>query len=336
MKMILLVLVVFCFVVVGCEEKSSQKINGISLVATPEAVIQEHINSITNVHANFAAVMPFGFIRSLNDPEIVFNTDRQWFGETAPGAKQAIEMLHKNHIEVLLKPQLWIWRGEFTGHLSMEDEAAWKVLEESYRDFIMTFAYLAEEQKVSVFCIGTELEQFVANRPLFWKDLIREIRSIYHGKLTYAANWDEYKRLDLWDDLDFIGVDAYFPISDEKTPTAEAAQKNWDSWKLEMQGVSEKFEKPILFTEFGYRSVDYAGKEPWRSDREMEGVNFEAQSNLLEALFEAVWTEPWFAGGFLWKWHPNEGAGRHRDDTQFSPQNKPALEKVEHYYALQN
>ena len=66
---------------------------------------------------------------------------------------------------------------------------------------------------------------------------------------------------------------------------------------------------------------------------EMEGVNFEAQSNLLEALFEAVWTEPWFLVVFR-KWHPNEGAGRHRDDTQFSPQNKPALEKVETYYAL--
>ena len=41
------------------------KINGISFVASPNQVEQQHIAPVLNVNANFAAVMPFGFIRNL-------------------------------------------------------------------------------------------------------------------------------------------------------------------------------------------------------------------------------------------------------------------------------
>ena len=40
--------------------------------------------------ANYAAVMPFGFIRSLDDPNIIFNTERQWYGETKAGIIGAV------------------------------------------------------------------------------------------------------------------------------------------------------------------------------------------------------------------------------------------------------
>jgi hypothetical protein len=36
------------------------------------------------------------------------------------------------------------------------------------------------------------------NRPKYWQELILEIRKVYKGKLTYAANWDEFKRVPFW------------------------------------------------------------------------------------------------------------------------------------------
>ena len=60
---------------------------------------------------------------------------------------------------------------------------------------------MAEEEKVDIFCIGTELEKFIEHRPAYWRELIAEVRKVYKGKLTYAANWDEYKRVPFWDAL---------------------------------------------------------------------------------------------------------------------------------------
>src|SRR5690606_280480 len=314
------------------EDSIILKINGVSFVASKDSILQKNISPLKNIHADYAAIMPFGFIKSLNHPKIIYNQERQWFGETDEGAKQYIKMLHKNDIRVMMKPQIWVWNGEFTGLVKMASEADWLELENSYRNFITDFAKVAEEEKVEILCIGTELEKFIEHRPEYWRSLIEEIRKVYKGKLTYAANWDEYKRVPFWDALDFIGVDAYFPVSESKTPTVADARKGWQRWKEELKSVSEKENKQILFTEYGYRSVDFAGKEPWESDHTLTSMNFEAQSNTLQALYEEVWDEQWFAGGFLWKWfiaHEKVGGNT---DNQFTPQNKPAEAIVEKYY----
>ena len=250
------------------------KINGISFVASRDKVEQKHVQPLIEVNANYAAVIPFGFIRSLDTPDIVYNTDRQWFGETRAGAKQYTQLLQDNGIKVMIKPQIWIWRGEYTGYLKMETEEKWKELEKSYRDFILDYARLAQETNAELFCIGTELETFIENRPAFWEQLIDDVKAIYKGKLTYAANWDAYKRVNFWKKLDYIGVDAYFPISNEATPTVTLAREGWQQWKQELRDVATTHERPILFTEFGYRSRDYSGKEPWTSDRSITTVSY--------------------------------------------------------------
>jgi len=316
----------------GIENAAISKINGVSFVASKDSIQQNNIVPLKNIHSDYAAIMPFGFIKSLEHPEIIYNQKRQWFGETDEGAKQYIKMLHKNDIRVMMKPQIWVWNGEFTGLVKMASEADWLELEKSYRNFIKDFAKVAEEENVEILCIGTELEKFIEHRPEYWRNLIAEIRKIYKGKLTYAANWDEYKRVPFWDALDYIGVDAYFPVSESKTPTVEEARNGWQRWKDELKNVSEKENKKILFTEYGYRSVDFAGKEPWESDHTLTSMNFEAQSNTLQALYEEVWSEQWFAGGFLWKWfiaHEKVGGNA---DNQFTPQNKPAEAIVAKYY----
>jgi len=312
---------------------SSQKINGVSYVAARDSINEGHINPVVNINANYAAIMPFGFIKELAHPEIIHNTDRQWFGETRAGAKQYIEALKKKNIKIMVKPQIWVWRGEFTGYIKMENEANWELLEDSYSRFILEYASLAEETCAEILCIGTELEQFVSHRPEYWKRLIIEIKTIYTGKLTYAANWDEFKRTPFWKDLDYIGVDAYFPVSDAKTPTVAECIVGWKPHIETIKGLTDRYKKPILFTEFGYRSVDYSGKEPWKSNRSMNVVNLEAQNNTTKALFDTFWNEEWFAGGFIWKWFHDYSNNGGETNSQFTPQNKPVEEVIKFTYS---
>lgn len=321
-------MVLFC----GCGQQEHGQINGVSLVASPEKLSTENVAEIQQLHANYVSVMPIGFVRSLNHPEISYDNERQWFGETKAGVKQYIQELHQQKLNVFLKPHIWIWHGEYTGDLQMKTEADWKTLETSYQKFILDFAHLAEENQVELFCIGTEMHQFVKQRPQFWKQLIQNIKKVYHGKLTYASNWDEYQDIPFWKGLDFIGVDAYFPISSEKTPTVNQAKKGWAKWKEVLQKFSAKEKRKILFTEYGYRSIDFAGKQPWNSDRNLTSVNQHAQKNLTQAVLETFWNEPWFAGGFVWKWYSDSRERDWEKDTRFTPQHKSAEEVIQQAY----
>ncbi len=325
-----------CLLQLSCGKgQDNSKINGLSFVGSRDKITQKNVDPVKKVNANYTAIMPFGFMRSLNEPKVVFNTERQWFGETRAGAKQYIQLLQKNGIKVMLKPQIWIWHGEFTGHMLMDSEANWKQLEETYSDFIITYAKLAQETKVPLYCIGTELEGFVKNRPSFWQELIAQVRKVYKGKITYAANWDEYPRVPFWEDLDFIGVDAYFPLSEVQDPSKEQMVQGWQKWKSKLKTISEEKKRPVLFTEFGYRSMDYTAKKPWLVDRNQMDVNLEAQADAIQVTFEQFWDEEWFAGGFIWKWFIHHDRSGGAGDNRFTPQNKPAETVIKNFFGDQ-
>ncbi|SCY42121.1 hypothetical protein SAMN05192588_2791 [Nonlabens sp. Hel1_33_55] len=305
-------------------------IKGVSFVAMRGEMTDEVVQPIKNYNANFVAVHPYGFMRDLENPAINHNSDRQWYGERIDGTIQSIETFHRNGLKVMLKPQIWIGRGNYTGTIQLRSDTEWKILEDTYEPFILDFAKVAQETNTEIFCIGTELESFVAARPEYWSNLITKIRSIYKGKLTYAGNWDSYKNEPFWDQLDYIGVDAYFPISDQKTPDVETAMAGWKKWMDELSTLSRKHNKKILFAEYGYVSADYAGKEPWLTADETRESNEEAQMHLLQAQYDLVWKQDWFAGGFLWKHHSE--TGRRGFVKRFTPQEKLAQQTVSDAY----
>lgn len=321
----------FLFLQLSCNSQI-KKINGLSFVASRDKIDTTHTNSVLKVQSNYVALMPFGFIKELSAPKITHNTNRQWFGETKRGLLQYAKEFQTKGVKVMVKPQIWVWKGEFTGNIEMDSEEKWTILEQSYSKFIFTYAKAAQEINADILCIGTELEKFVKNRPKYWQKLIIEIRKIYKGKLTYAANWDEFKRVPFWGEIDFIGVDAYFPLSDKKSPTVKELEIGWIPHKEEIIEVQKKFNKPILFTEFGYRSVDFNAVKPWESDRVEGSVNLQAQVNGLQAIHNQFWKEDWFAGGFVWKWfHRHDEVGGLKNN-RFTPQNKPAEDLIRILY----
>ncbi len=324
-------LLLLCIIQFSCAGQR-RMINGISFVGGPDEIAKQRTAPVANVNANWVCLMPFGFMRNIHSPKVRFNEPRQWWGERTEGVTSTAKYFHDQGIKVMIKPQIWVWHGEFTGTINMESEADWKAFETEYEKFILEFAQVARDTKAEMFCMGTELNKFVMARPAFWKKLIAKVRKVYPGKLTYAENWDTFEKVPFWEALDFVGVDAYFPLSKEKTPTIAEFKEGWQAHKAALKALSERTDKEILFTEYGYRSTSYAGKEPWNSDHNKRDVDLEAQSNGLAALFDEFWQENWFAGGFLWKWFDNHDNVGGLDDPFFTPQNKPAEQVVRQHY----
>ena len=221
----------------------------------------------------------------------------------------------------MLKPHVWMQGGS---HLDLEftNEQDWQTFEADYSQYVLDFARIADSLHVDLYCITTELDRFATARPVFWSKLIDQVKKVYKGKLTYAANWDRYEKIPFWNQLDFIGVDAYFPLSDDREPSVKSMSKGWRRHLSDLSSFSRRNQKPILFTEFGYRACDNTAERPWESETPCT-QNQLAQANAYSAFLETVWPQPWFAGGFVWKWFMHD-AHRGRERDQFSPQGRAA------------
>ncbi len=286
-------------------EGSVWKIKGMTLESPPTEIEANSLKPISEINANYVAIVPYAFTPK-GKPEVFFNHKRQWWGEKEEGVVELIKMARLNKLEVMIKPQVWMHHG-WVGDFSLTNESDWAQWEEAYSKYVLFYARVAAENDVKLFCIGTEYKQVATKRPEYWKSLIKRVRAIYSGKLTYAANWDEYDSVKFWNDLDFIGVNAYFPLSKAESPSVDQLKAKWRNIIPDLRSFAKQYEKPILFTEFGYRSVNNAAGNQWELDA--MPLNLTVQANAFHAFFETVWRDDQIAGGFIWKWEFDANAG---------------------------
>lgn len=310
-------------------EEKSLMIKGISFEAPKVEVRNETLFPIRQLGANWISIMPYAFTRN-GSPDIQFNSHWQWRGEREEGVLETIKAAKANKLSVMMKPHLWI-HNQFTGDVAFTTDDDWKRWESSYRDYVLYYAELSEREGVEIFCIGTELKTFVNRRPVFWIQLIRDIQKVYSGKLTYAANWDNFTNIPFWDRLDYIGVDAYFPICSQQTPTYDSLVKGWKPWIEKMEEVSNANDKNVIFTEIGYRSMDYCAKEPWVSYEDFGNENQEAQQNCIKAFFDVAHKASFIKGAFLWKWHTYEHLPE-KGNKNYTFQQKAGEKIIQHYF----
>ncbi len=190
----------------------------------------------------------------------------------------------------------------FWGDFYVDTEEEWQEVERAYAEFFYEFAKLSEEfPEVKLLAIGNELKEFSKRCPQFFKGLIAKIRADFPNlKLTYAANWDEYQSVSFWEDLDYIGVNPYFQLLNKKKPNIDEIKQAFAPIKSNLNNLSCTYSKPILFTEYGFRSVEYGLWESWLKEFYFDkAVNFEIQNNAYEAFYETFWNEDWVAGGFF-------------------------------------
>jgi len=308
-----------------------QKINGVSLEMPPNEIGGEHIRKLNEVNAGWVAMIPFGFSQP-TEPEVRYHSGH-WWGETVEGTSKCVKMAHAEGLKVMLKPHVWVSGQGWPGDYDLKDEAKWKVWEVEYTKYIMIFAKVAADQNVELYCIGTEYRKAAAQRPDFWRKLIKEVRQVYKGELTYAANWDNYLNVDFWDDLDYIGVDAYFPLSKKPMPTIEELKTNWGTVESKLKAFSEKYDRPILFTEYGYKSIEYTNSGHWNYKEDTVSTSMQAQVNAYEALFQSVWQKDWMVGGFSWKWHfRDDRVVGGPDNRRYTPQGKTSADVIAKWY----
>ncbi len=181
-----------------------------------------------------------------------------------------------------------------------------------------------------------ELKSSVQYRPKFWKQLIPKIKSVYQGKLTYSANWDNFDSVPFWDQLDYIGIDAYFPLSQSKKPDKATLIKKWQKYEKLLSKFSNQMNKEILFTEIGYRSTDQGAGNQWKIENRPDhvAINIELQKTAYEAFFETCWNKSWFAGSFIWEWHAFDKHAGGLNHSNYSPQNKPTEKCIKKWYGL--
>ncbi|MCP4458329.1 MAG: hypothetical protein GY816_09960 [Cytophagales bacterium] len=327
-----LVVSLFVFLAASDMIPVSKKINGVSLEMPPRRIGIQQMKTLSEVNAGWVAMIPYAFTRP-SEPTIRFAGSGHWWGETVEGTSECIRIAHESGLKVMLKPHVWVSGTGWPGDYDLKDEAKWKIWEKEYTRYVMTFAKVAADLDVELYCIGTEYRKAAAQRPNFWKGLVKKVREVYDGKVTYAANWDNYRNIKFWGEMDYIGVDAYFPLSKNARPSVDELKTNWTKWESKLKEQSELYDRPVLFTEYGYKSIEHTNTGHWNYKEDTLKTSMENQVNAYEALYQSVWQRDWMAGGFLWKWHvrddPKFGGTSNR---RYTPQGKPASKVIAKWY----
>lgn len=238
----------------------------------------------------------------------------------------AIQAAHSLGLKVMLKPMVdtvgLSWRG------LIPPSAAWF---ESYSGFINSYAELAEETGVELYCVGCEFDLTDISES-DWRGIVSGVRSRYSGPLTYAAGPASVAAIEWWDALDYVGIDAYYPLSNGTDPTPGELTRSWNAVADVIEGWQARLGKPVIFTEVGYRSADGANRLPWNWQGDLE-PDLQEQADCYEAAFSVMWNRTWFKGFFWWNWETDPEAGGDWDDG-YTPQNKPAEDILADWYSL--
>lgn len=136
---------------------------------------------------------------------------------TPPLVRWLVRRVHAAGMEAFLKPHVNVASGAWRGEI--RPSAAWWA---AYRGFIWAWATVAAEEGVATFSIGVEQKRTLGD-VAEWLRVLGGVRARYkRGRVTYCANWDSYMAVSprLWKQLDFIGINAYFPL---RTTTARGA-----------------------------------------------------------------------------------------------------------------
>ena len=319
------------------------RLRGVSWVAG-DSITAADLEPLLRAHVSWITQMPFGWQASTTTPRIRLSAKRRparggWWGESDAGLIYTARLVRRHGIRTLLKPHLWVrGRGAWPGAIRMNTDADWDAWFASYGRFILHYARLAEAGHMDGLCIGTELAQATGpGHERAWRSLIRQIRAVYHGQLTYAAHWSgEYQQIGFWDALDYAGIQAYFPLSATNRPSLADLARGWQPHLRALAAWQKKIKKPVVFTEIGYKATPDAAARPWEwpaSPATPAAPDQATQARCYEAMFRACWGQPWLRGLFIWKWYPGLAAdgpaGLHAD---FTPQHKPAEAVLRRWY----
>jgi hypothetical protein len=290
--------------------------------------------AVRGLGATHVSIHPTGYSFNVQHPAI-FGYRGEDLTLTEERLRKTIRDAHAAGLKVALNPHLWVgvhWgQGDWRGDIRMRSDDDWRRWFDEYRAFILYFAKIAQDEGVALLVVGSELQGSTLTKPEMWRAVIREVRGVFKGACTYSANWGgEFEEIAFWDELEYLGISAYFPLADEKGSGIESRARELVA---RLQRLHARTRKPILFVESGFQSQPGAGLDPskwsWNSRAR---VDLDLQRTLYDVWMRTFWQEPWFAGVYWWQWF-SDASYSGVDDNSYVFRGKPAEAVVKTWFA---
>lgn len=277
------------------------------------------------LNANFVILVPNGLQETAQSETISYDSVATFQDD------ELIDMIgfaKKIGLRVALKPTVNCKNGTWRAHINFFDEDVhcepkWCNWFASYSDFQLHYAKIAEETGCEMFIAGCEMVM-AERREDEWRELIKRVREVYSGIVSY--NTDKYQEHNVkwWDAVDVITSSGYYPIED------------WEKELDRIEKVVKHFNKPFFFAETGCMSV--AGSESVPNDWSLKGeIDCNVQAKWYEEMIRAVEKRTWISGFVLWDW-PAELYARSEAEKQggYNIYGKPAEKVVYDFFSRSN
>ncbi len=257
-------------------------------------------------------------------------TEGQWM--------EIFALAREHGLRVILMPIILLSNPRGTEWRGVINPPSWDDWMEQYQEFILHFARLAARGGIEMMTVGSELVSAEKSVPVEqWRRLIREVRKVFPGKLSYSSNWDHYKVVQFWDELDVVGMTSYYKLASEPNPSLESLVAAWQPIKRGLLRWQREIGKPLLFTEVGWCSQSGAAIEPWNyyHDQRATPEGLEEQRRCYLAFIE-TWRDqlltenPPVGGVIWWEWPLTEGGEK---DYNYTPKGKPAEQVLRSWFA---
>ena len=239
-----------------------------------------------------------------------------------------IDAAHEQDLSVVLRPildeQSIISSGHWRGTIQPRNSHAWF---ESYGTLLLQYAQLSEVTGVKWFNIGTELNSLQSDHAE-WIDLIQSIRKIYRGKLMYSFNWNsvnDIRESPFVSQLDYVGIDAYFPLDAPDDATVEMLKASWEIWIDQLSDILR--DQTIVVTEAGIIPIAGAYRTPYAWSIPEGQIDWQAQAHYYEATY--VSWKPFIDGIYWWNVTLDESTANTID---FSPLGSPTEAVIQKYF----
>jgi len=287
------------------------------------------IHKQSELGANAIAIVPYSYMRDPQSPNPLPIPNRPG-QENDQGVIHSAYVANQQGMATMLKPQIW-FRGSWPGDVKMKSEEDWDSFFKYYNDWIIHYALLAEIHEIDMLSVGVEFVKATLSHEDEWRQIIRNVRKVYQGQLTYSANWgDEFEKVGFWDELDFIGLNCYYPLSKQDNPSKRELTKNFEGVKSKIKKVYRSHQKPIVFTEIGFRSIE----APWKNPHAEGDDSFNAshQDLCYQVIFEGIQDQEW-CGGILWWKFPSYLDYQGAENNSFTPNMKQAEASVKDWFS---
>jgi hypothetical protein len=276
--------------------------------------------------ATWVSLTPFGRVHDL-DPEGI---DLAFEAPAEDNRRAVLEAIHQAHargLKVLIVPHLWVESGEWRALIDPKTDEGWDRWRSNYMRFVLHWAEVAREGRAEMLSVGVELRTFTTTRrAAAFRSIVREVRAVYPGLLTYSANWDDAEQVLVWDELDLVGINAFYPLAQragaDRAELAEGGERVAES----LGALARDLAKPVLLTEIGYTTRTDPALRPWEWPDSMTNVviDEQAQADAYAGLLGPLPTADWCAGFFVWRYYADPDDVSQEAEWGFSPRGKLA------------